>query len=225
MNTLIYPILAPNIDISPDRQRVSVSGSEDFIVTVAQQLAWLGAACRASVGRLAFCYTTLSEVNDSGVEFPGPVFDINYDISSTEVEASESCWHDLVGNSVIVAGFPILERANGEVGLHIPLEIMGALAKIPFATRFCGGYVLKGRSILLVPVERKGTSIQWHLIQKQGRSRLHLRDLQSLCPNRLSFDEFDETDLSSTNCFLGWCPRCDNHLGESSLFHTFEVKH
>jgi hypothetical protein len=186
-------------------------------VTVAQQLAWLGAACRASTGQLAFCCTTFSEVHDSQVKFPGLVFDITYDVSSIGLEATESCWHDLVGNSVIATGFPISARDNGEVGLHVPLELMGALARIPVATRFCGGYVLKSRSVMLVPVDKKGNSIQWHLIQKHDRGRMRYHDLSILCPNRLLFDVFDEEDLSSTNCFLGWCPHIKNHLGKPSF--------
>lgn len=192
-------------------------------MTIAQQLAWLGAVCRVSVGQLAFCYTTMSEIDDSGGEFPGAVFSITYDVSLAGLEASESCWHNLVGNSVIAVGFPTPERTNGEIGLQVSLELMGALAKIPLATRFCGGYVLKGRSIMLVPVEKKGASVQWHLIRNRGGSRMHFRDLHRSCPNRLLFEAFDETDLSSADCFLGWCPDSANFLGESSHFRILRI--
>lgn len=186
-------------------------------MTVAQQLAWIGAVCRGSIGRLAFCYTRFSEVVDAEVELPGPIFNISYHLSTVGVKASESCWHKLVGNSVIGAGFPIPERANGEIGLHIPLELMAALAKIPVATRFCGGYVVKGRSIVMVPMEKKGTSVQWHLFQKSDKGRLQYRDLHNMCPERLLLDAFDEKDLTSTECFLGWCPRSINLFGRSFL--------
>ena len=192
-----------------------VLGSEELIVSVAQQFAWLGAVCRASTGQLAYCYTAFSEVNNP--YSLGPMFNITYEVSSTGLENIESCWHSLVGNSVIATGFPITERDNGEVGLQIPLEIMAALAKAPHLTHFCGGYVLKSRSIVIVPVERKGNSIQWHLFQKQGRGRIRYHDLNILCPNRLLFHSFGQEDLTSTSCFLGWCPQIKTNLGKFSI--------
>jgi hypothetical protein len=207
-------IASNGIQFDPVEQIVTVEGSEAYIVAVAQQLAWLGAACRESVGRLASCYTRVSEGADSDNEFPGPLFDISYEVFSSGVDASTSCWHDLVGNSVIATGYSIPTRENGEIGLQISMEIMAALAKIPLATNFGGGYVLKGRSFVMAPLEKKGSSVQWHLFQNPGRNRLKYSDLRFLCPNRLSTDSLDEQEMKSSVCYLGWCPRSRNHLGK-----------
>ena len=200
--------------VSPDRRTVSVSGSESLIVAVGQQLAWLGASCSDSNGQLANSYTSFLEAESMGEESNGPLFDITYDRSELTMQESGSCWHELVGNAVIAVGFPIPHRPTETKGLDLSLELMGALANIPLATGFCGGYVLKGRSIVFVPVERKGNAVQWHMIKKDGGGRLNLRELRSLCTTRLTFQELNENDLATTNCFLGWYPRTTNHLGK-----------
>lgn len=216
-------IASQGIQFDPIEQIVTVQGSESYIVAVAQQLAWLGAACRESVGRLASCYTMVSERADSAHEFPGPLFDISYEVSSSVGDASPSCWHDLVGNSVVAIGYPIRPREHDEIGLQTSIEIMAALAKVPLATNFGGGYVLKGRSFVIAPLGKKGSSVQWHLFQNPGRSRLRFTDLRVLCPDRLSIDDLDEEGMKSSVCYLGWCPRSRNYLATTE--YDYEAIH
>ncbi|KAF1971922.1 hypothetical protein BU23DRAFT_569422 [Bimuria novae-zelandiae CBS 107.79] len=209
----------PFIEYHPEQRIFLVCGDEDRIVAVAQQLAWLGAACCAPSGQLAVCYTTISQLDNNGEasrldyrKESYPLLDITYDVSSSGIESSNSCWHDLVGDSMIAHGFPIRKRVHGEIGLLLSMELMAVLAKIPFATCYRNGYVFKGRSFILEPVERRETSVQWHLFQKQGKTRVRYEDLAELCPKRLMLDTYDETDLLSAECFLGWCPQCDINL-------------
>lgn len=162
--------------IAPEKRTILVTGSGSLIIAVGQQLAWLGAACRASNGQSTNCYTTFSEVENLSNEAIGPLFNATYDGLPTVIEDTGSCWHDLVGNAVVAVGFPIPERTTGAVGLSLSLEILGTLAKIPLATRFGGGYVLKGRSIAFVPVDRKENTVQWHMIKKEGGGRLNFRE-------------------------------------------------
>ena len=123
-----------------------------------------------------------------------------------------SCWNEALGSSVIVTGFPIPERHHGETGLEIPFEIMAGLGAVPLATQYAGGYILKGRSIVFVPVEREQDSVQWHLLHKNG-GRIQYRDIANLCPHRLSATMLDKEGLLSTRAFLGWCPDSINVLG------------
>jgi hypothetical protein len=204
------------IFIDLERQTVTATGSEDLIVTVAQQLTWLGAACRASVGELAYCYPTFDEAEISRTDFHVPAFQITYEVVPLSAQEPRSCWNKLVGSSVIATGFPISERLLNETGLDVPLEIMAALAGIPLATQYGGGYVLKGRSLMFVPVERRGNSVQWHLVQKHN-GRILYKDLPSLCPVRLPLQELDEDALFSTKAFLGWCPKSINNLATSQF--------
>ncbi|KAF2726782.1 hypothetical protein EJ04DRAFT_582469 [Polyplosphaeria fusca] len=166
-HTLALTGEAVNAQITTVERYLAQNWPEHTYSLIDCQLAWLGATCRASTGQLALCYTTFSEVNYEQADFPNIGFCIAYEVSSVGLESVESCWHDLVGNSVIAAGFPTPERVNGEVGLHIPFQIMAALASVPLATQFCGGYVLKGRSIMLIPVKRKA-GVQFALSRKDG---------------------------------------------------------
>ncbi|KAF2814371.1 uncharacterized protein BDZ99DRAFT_516970 [Mytilinidion resinicola] len=193
------------IHVSLRDMRISVKGSEDFIVAVGQQLAWLGAACRTSIGQLAHSYVTFTELNltDTG-NLPKPTFQIRYEVLHLLPQEPTSCWNDLVGDSVVVASFPIPERHPNAVGLEVSLQIMAALANIPLVTCFRGGYVLKGRSLLFVPVKRENDFVQWHLLNKPG-GRISYHEAVHLFPDRLSVEELDEEALITTKCFLGWC--------------------
>jgi hypothetical protein len=191
---------------------VSVSGTLDLVVAVGQQLAWLGAACRASTGQLAHCYTNFTDIKQTGPELPELKFEIRYEVTPLEAGEQTSCWNDLVGDSVIVAGFPFAQRDTSAIGLEIPLQIMAAIADIPLATFYRGGYILKGRSMTLVPVNRGIDFVQWHLY-KQSTRRLSYQDIRATFPDRLLDKELDESDLLSTRAFLGWCQKSSNVLG------------
>jgi hypothetical protein len=158
-------IASDGIQFNPVERIVTVEGSRAYIVAVVQQLAWFGAVCRASVGSLALCYTSVSERVVPDEKFIGFLSDISYEVSSSGVDVSTSRWHGLVGNSVIATDYPILPREHGEIGPQISMEIMVALGKIPLAMNFGGGYVLKGRSFVMAPLEKKGSSDQWHLLR------------------------------------------------------------
>ena len=148
-----------------------------------------------------------------------PKFRIDFEIASLGPEEPRSCWNGVVGNSVLVVGFPIAQRLSDDVGLAIPLEVMANLAGIPLATNYGGGYVLRGRSHIFVPVERRGETVQWHLIEKP-EGRIQFRDLEELCARRVLADELDEEALLTTKAFLGWCPKLVHNLGKykSSTF-------
>ena len=183
-------------------------------MTIGQQLAWLGAACRNSNGRLAFCYTTFTVSNSESL---CPIFSLSHEVSSSGIGHSNSCWNDLVGGSVIVYGFPIPKRNDEVHGLHLPVELMAVLGRIPFATYFDGGYVLKGRSFVIVPLQRRGASVQWHLFQNKDGGRIEYEDLSELAPDRLLVKESDGTAFLSAGSYLGWCPQCNVNLGNISL--------
>lgn len=198
--------------ISLEDKTIIVAGPEDLIVTVGQQLTWLGAACRESIGELAYCYAKFDEVETSLAESYVPTFSITYEVVPISAQEPRSCWNDFVGNLVVVPGFPVSERLLDETGLELPLEIMACLGGMPLITQYGGGYILKGRSTMLIPVERREDSVQWHLVSKD-RGRISYKDLLSLCPMRLQLQALDKDALFSTRAFLGWCSKSVNYLG------------
>lgn len=199
-----------------ETQTITVNGAEDLIVTVAQQLGWLVSACRASpTADLAHSFVSFTE-DESLLSSHIPTFQVACEISSISPEEfiPGTCWNEVVGNSVIAASFPIPERSHDEVGLEIPLDIMAGLGGVPVATQYAGGFVLKGRSVIFVPVERRADSVLWHFIRKD-RGRIRYSDVASLCKmKRLSVGELNEKDLRSTRAFLGWCKSSVNNLGK-----------
>jgi hypothetical protein len=211
MKAILFSSAKSDIIINLLEKSFLVTGSEEFVVTVAQQLSWLGAACRVAPLGLGCSYTSLNEVA-SKLGLPLCTFQISSEVVPLTSDDPGSCWNEVVGNSTIATGFPIPVRINNEKGLELPLEVMAALGGVPLATQFNGGYVLKARSIAFVPVERRGSSVQWHLVRKGG-VKLKYKDIGDLCPIRLPVEVLDQDELSSTRAFLGWCSDATNNLG------------
>lgn len=195
---------------------MTVTGSEGFLVTIAQQLSWLVAACRASPSELVYSYPSFRE-EESTSAISIPTFRISSEIVPLSPQEPRCCWNEVVGRSVIVAGFPIPERFRGEIGLELPIQVMAGLAGVPLATNYRGGYLLKGQSVIFVPVKRLGDSVQWHLAQGKN-GRVAYRDVSDLCPLRLPIEKLDQNALSTTRAFLGWCPKSVNNVGMYPLF-------
>lgn len=98
--------------------------SNEIIIDIAQQVAWMAAAFRTSdcnrvqYSKVAICYETGGSSD----------FNITFAIEPLSKE-EESCWFPLFLNPVIAFGFPIRERHNEEVGLELPIEMMVALGR------------------------------------------------------------------------------------------------
>ena len=185
---------------------MEVAGPAAFIVTVGQQLAWLGSVFQCSTGQLALSYADFTS------ESSGLNFSLQYEVVSLDDQEKTSCWNELVGNVVLVPGFPIPERPSDAIGLEISLQLMATLADIPLATCYRRGYILKGRSLALVPVSGGDGFVQWHLFQKNS-GRVSLIEIHTMFPERLLLPDLNERTLSKTRAFLGWCSRSCNHLG------------
>ncbi|CZR65722.1 uncharacterized protein PAC_15622 [Phialocephala subalpina] len=209
--SLLFSAPESGIIVNLLEKSLLVTGSEDFIVMVAQQIAWLVSACRASSLGLGYSHVSFRE-DASRFLLPLRTFHISSEVLPLTSEDPGSCWNEVVGSSTIVTGFPIPERHNNEKGLELPLEVMAGLGGVPLATQFDGGYLLKARSIAFAPVERNGDSVQWHFLNKGG-GRMRYADIADLCPTRLPVEVLDQEDLTSTRAFLGWCSDSTNNLG------------
>jgi len=195
-----------------DKRTVTVIGPETLIVVVGQQLSWICAACRGSEDTLSYGHILFREVISAGAPFPNPIFRVKTEIVEVDSKELRGCWCEFLPGSVIAAGFPIRSRLSSMAGLEISLEIMSALGGIMNATQFEEGYVLKGRSIVFIPIKRQGDSVQWHFLKKD-QGRISYKNIRSFGPTRLGLAEFGEKALFSTRAFLGWCDAIINHLG------------
>ncbi|KAH7136294.1 hypothetical protein EDB81DRAFT_949068 [Dactylonectria macrodidyma] len=96
---------------------VTVHGTKDFIISVAQQISWLAAVCQEKRDQLAFAYVGFCEA-DHAYAF---------------AQDNGSYWNNLVGPAVLATGFPIPDRKHNERGLEISIPVMAALADTPQA--------------------------------------------------------------------------------------------
>jgi hypothetical protein len=120
------------------------------------------------------------------------------------------CWHSLTGDTVVVSGFPIMDRCPWDKGLQIPLDVMAALGGISFASDDGSGYCLRGEAVTFVPVAKRGDHVQWHLVHhEEGPDDC----FQVIKPAQI----LDEEAIRSTISFLGWTPKVLNYAGEFCL--------
>ncbi|KAF6220730.1 hypothetical protein HO133_003163 [Letharia lupina] len=188
------------------------SGNPDIVVDVVQQLAWMGAALRTSGdGRIEYCDSKLEAVLRARGVAPA-ILKLTFDMNSPSGE-DQSCWFPLFTNPVIAYGFPTVHRNDHEVGLEIPLEMMAALGGARHAVDFEGGLVLKGYSVLFVPIRVHEESVQWHLICARDEERIPYREASVQCPNRVFLKDLNHEALRTTRAYLGWWKEAETHLG------------
>ncbi len=162
-----------------------------MIVEVVEVLAWLGAACRASpdaehpmycspaieqgdmAARFRITFNTRNIGSGSGsserrpAEWRASNDGVPVLIPATTLPESASlshCWMGLVRNPVVVEGYPVLRRPNGEKGLEIDLGLMAELAKASRVVTFDDLLILNGLCSMLVAVAEAAGSVIWHYI-------------------------------------------------------------
>jgi hypothetical protein len=205
-----------DVSVSLKERTVIVTGSTDLIVTVGQQLAWITAAFRASNGHTVHSHFFF-DLDPPGSDHEAvPTFRIGAEIDDLDAEETRGCWTDFIPGLAIAAGFTIPPRLNGETGLELNLGLMSALGGISNATQFAGGYVLKGRTVMFVPMKRIKGSVQWHFL-KSSAGKIQYKDARTRCPTRLMLKDFDRQDFLSTRAFLDFCGTSVNELGRSHL--------
>jgi hypothetical protein len=196
---------------------------KDFIVEIAQLLAWAGSALsNSSFGEsLAYGLPSVVGIRDAGT-LKGPdtptkvIFDITYGHEKLHITET-SCWLPLFNGMTIVTGFPIASRGE-EIGLEISLELLAAIAGVSHVTKFDDGLVMKGFSSLILPVQKTEDRVQWHAITSQhSDTYLGYHDGLSRCESRLLSQELGFDDLKSTRAFLGWCSVYTSRLGSGAI--------
>lgn len=120
------------------------------------------------------------------------------------------CWHSLFANSVIARGFPIPPRSE-QIGLEIEFSIMANLAAILYPLQCFKGIVLKGLSTILIPKQRQGDSVQWHLVHGAPEKKISMAEV---APDLQQFYETqDLQQLTASRAFLGLYRIAEVHLG------------
>ena len=193
---------------------IKVEGSEEFIVSIAQQLAWLAALCQEKGNNLTYAYVAFKETYQATPDIPK--FNIAVKLDAVPPDNGNGCcWTNLIGPAILIQGYPIPDRKHGERGLEVDVSVMAAISGMHKAVTFRGGFVFKERCHALVPVKRIGSSIQWHVLDTYPR-RLEWEEIETACPTRIRGELMIE-DLKKCRSFFGWCPQILELLGKSYL--------
>ncbi|KAK0347678.1 hypothetical protein LTR02_001235 [Friedmanniomyces endolithicus] len=196
------------LHVEANTVRACIESDPVVIVEVVEVLAWLGAACRASPDaehpmycspaieegdtatrfRITFNTRNIGSGSGSSEERPAeerasndgvPVL-----IPATTLPESASlshCWMWLVRNPVVVEGYPVLRRPNGEKGLEIDLGLMAELAKASRVVTFDDLLILNGLCSMLVAVAEAAGSVIWHYILGSVGRPVSLNEAREHC--------------------------------------------
>jgi hypothetical protein len=119
---------------------VNARGLRESIISIGQQLCWLGAALRSSLsdGTIANCWPILRKVMGVGNEI---LVDIEYKTIEGPMQRpvfNGECWHKLFKSPAIADRFPVRRRYPPDLGLEIPLNVMARLIPSRWVTAFDG---------------------------------------------------------------------------------------
>ncbi|KAH6884908.1 hypothetical protein B0T10DRAFT_550784 [Thelonectria olida] len=211
----------PTLSFDSSMKIITVRGSEEFIVSIAQQAAWLAAACQEKQPHPTYAYVAFEESSLDSSE--APVFNVDVRLEDAPPEQGNGgCWRNLMGTTILIQGFSTPERNHDEKGLEVSIPVMAMISGTPNAVTLGGGFVFKGRCHALVPIERLGSSFQWHILDAYPR-KLEWDDIDKACPTRLRGKDISD-DLWESRSFFGWCPRVLELLG-TELFEYASVRY
>lgn len=185
----------------------SAIGSEEYIVNIAQQVSWLAAACQEKLTRLSYAFVRFTEAEIRPLTHAA--FKVGVKLHPIPIESSFSCWKTLLGPGIIIFGFPIPPRNIEQRGLEISVPAMSAMARIPQAVSFEGGFIFKGRCHALIPIRLIGQSVQWHMLDAYPDD-LDWARIRKQCPSRL---KGHAKSYSKHRSFVGWCPDVLEYIG------------
>lgn len=188
---------------------IRASGSQNNLIHIAQQLAWISAAFRVPKdNRLTY--------SDIVFEKTGPLrFRLTLMDLQEVKNANNFCWHSLFSNSVIARGFPTPDRGE-EIGIEVPFQVMIALACVLYPMEYHGGTILRGIKLTLVPTAHCSGSVQWHCVSSEQDSYLPQADeVMKQIPEWFKTHDFEL--LKTARTFLGSCGVAEIHLGTSGV--------
>lgn len=193
-----------------------LEGTIRATIDLIQQLAWIGTAFRLSSKDRAENSKLVMKNNtttDSGLRL-----EFNFE-NEPIPDDPHMCWYQLFRNPVIACGFPVPDKANEEKGLEMSLELMAALSGARFAIDFEGGLVMKGLSVLLLPVKQSSDVVQWHMISTPEGKRIKYEEARSF-RGRALLHEVNHKSIQGTRAILGWWSTKVTNLGSQDAKYS-----
>lgn len=186
----------------------TMDNEKKLLIEIAQQLAWLTAACRRPVRGKLILSDVLCSVTDEGT------LQISTLPVKEVVRNDEACWMPLFSGSVIAHRWPIPDRGN-ENGIELPLHLMTAVAGPLYPMKFDGGFCLKAHSRILFPtavVSGESLRVQWHYESKSD-ARVAPPWYQKDGGHWDPIKRLDTRRMVEARTFLGFCRKAVVDLG------------
>lgn len=195
---------------------ITATGPAQFIAECAEQLAWLQAAllsnsrdqtgyCAPSIENYAFntIHSRSSQVKHEG--YCDIAVEITPLVNPTDaVPQKRSWWQDLVGNGVIIQGFPISRRPKAYPGLELSFELLLSSVRTDRAIIDDGLVLLKGPVLTLQLLKVTNEVFLWLPFHpRNGFCSCEEHNVE-ISPN-LSYSSFDVRRLNTGRHIVGVC--------------------
>lgn len=200
---------ACSISVDPSLSTIHAEGTEESIITLGQQISWLSGVCRNKLDDLSHAYIGFTVGDSTSRADVDAVFKINVRLQPCNPRYYQGCWNSSVGSASIISWFPIPQRPEGARGLEISVTAMSAMAGIPHAISFEGGFIFKGRHHALVPVQTIGRSVQWHMLDTYPK-KLDWADIRKHCPTNI---KGHIQKFAKYRSCVGWYPDAGDLIG------------
>ena len=200
--------------------RISVEDTQENLVGLAGQLAWLAAVCRVpefnQVSYSQISFTCSNKESKSFEIIPLPL----QRVRESDAMDSATCWLSIFKRGIIAHGFPIPDRRGGK-GIELSFSLITDKAGIFYPAKYKGRVYLRGFSCILFPTSVSGNfqSVQWHLMYSGDSSkRLPHGTLPdgSKASGTSSVQWLKSTNIkglsTSKRTFLGYCKNVEVHL-------------
>ncbi|CAI6339119.1 unnamed protein product [Periconia digitata] len=220
-STIISPAdVTISANYSNGKFEVLALGIPYSVAEVGEVLTWLASALQSSPSdRAASCNpchkvkvgslldgTLQVEINSSNSIADEFVDDVAQRSSRMDPDQTGSCWLQCFRNPMIVEGYPILRRYRDDSGLEVSLDIMLELTSANFLVDFSRRTVLKGFSVMLALMEKRDSTILWHMFFNEPGAYISYEDIRV---PRLDYHETEHTVtpdvLAKSRHILGWC--------------------
>ncbi|KAM0287156.1 hypothetical protein ACHAO9_007916 [Fusarium lateritium] len=210
-----------NCHFRDSKLEVEVKGISDSIVTIGEQIGWLGASLRSS------CLESGMATCCPQVHFSQPLVEplrctIEYPVAliagKPELHGDGTCWYAIFRNPVIATGFPIPKRKRYGSGLEVPLNVMAGLTMSPRIHNYKGRSFFKGYSTALVATDTIGDMVLWHFYYSPKGDHLPYPDLDDT-----DYPDLNRQDLIRARHVVGWCSQAKFHAGAPGMNYNIGV--
>jgi hypothetical protein len=152
LDIIVYPGHLDNMGAK--KAVITVSGTMDQIVQIAQQIAWFASTFRLPLlNRLGYSTVRLRKKTTSNETLLViKLLDVVVNNPNPAPEDTSNCWHSLFRNYVLAHGFPVPKR-GGELGLEIPYKVMTMLAGIETTIKLHSTTIIIGPIAIIFPTD------------------------------------------------------------------------